>query len=63
MGVFLLFIGAILAIIGVIFIFDARIVAEKYFSTPDINRAVSILKAVGLIILIIAWLFLFYNYK
>ena len=52
-----------MAIIGAIFIFDARIVAEKYFSTSDVNRMVTVIKAVGLIVLILAWVLLFYNYK
>ncbi len=62
MNIFLLFIGAILSIIGVIFIFDARIVSEKYFSMQDTNTAITGLKITGFIFLVISWILLFNNY-
>lgn len=36
--------------IGVKTIFDARKIAEKYFSTQDINRQALLLKAVGFLV-------------
>ncbi len=36
--------------IGVKTIFDARKIAEKYFSTQDINRQALLLKAVGFLL-------------
>ena len=62
MNIFLLFIGAILSIIGVIFIFDARIVSEKYFSMQDTNTAITGLKIMGFIMIILSWVLLFNNY-
>lgn len=40
----------IIIAIGVIAIFDARKIAEKYFSTQDINRQALLLKAVGFLV-------------
>ncbi len=62
MNTFFMFIGAIIAVFGVILIYDARIVAEKYFSISDINKAVNILKVVGVVLIVIAWFILYYNY-
>ena len=40
----------IIIAIGVTAIFDARKIAEKYFSTQDINRQALLLKAVGFLL-------------
>ncbi len=40
--------------IGVKTIFDARSIAEKYFSTQDINKQVLLLKAVGFLVSIVS---------
>ena len=40
--------------IGVKTIFDARKIAEKYFSTQDINRQALLLKAVGFLVAIVS---------
>lgn len=40
----------IIIAIGVTTIFDARKIAEKYFSTQDINRQALLLKAVGFLV-------------
>ena len=40
----------ILIAIGVIAIYDARKIAEKYFSTQDINRQALLLKVVGFLL-------------
>lgn len=40
----------IIIAIGVTAIFDARKIAEKYFSTQDVNRQALLLKAVGFLV-------------
>ena len=40
----------IIIAIGVTTIFDARRIAEKYFSTQDINKQALLLKAVGFLV-------------
>ena len=44
----------IIIAIGVTAIFDARRIAEKYFSTQDINKQVLLLKAVGFLVSIVS---------
>ena len=44
----------IIIAIGVTAIFDARKIAEKYFSTQDINRQALLLKAVGFLVSIVS---------
>ena len=51
MEFFLLFIGVIIAVFGVKFVFDARPIVKKYFSTGDKNEGVHILKIFGFILL------------
>ena len=53
-------IGAILALIGVIMIYDARILTKKLFGFGDQNEATAGLKILGFIILIIAGLILYF---
>lgn len=57
----LMVIGMILAMIGVIMIFDARIITKKLFSFGDQNEGVFILKIVGFIISIIGGFIIFFN--
>ena len=47
METFLLFIGAVLLMIGVKLIYDARPIVEKYFSVINKNSATLILKVCG----------------
>lgn len=49
----LIVVGMILALIGVIMIFDARILTKKLFSFGDQNEGVLGLKIVGFILTII----------
>lgn len=49
----LILVGIILALIGAIMIFDARIITKKIFSFGDQNEGVFSLKIVGLILVII----------
>ena len=43
----------IIIAIGVTAIFDVRRIAEKYFSTQDINKQALLLKAVGFLVSVI----------
>ena len=52
-------IGTILALIGVIWIFDARRITKKYFGFGDQNEGSSGLKMIGFIVSIIGGM-LFY---
>ena len=49
----LTFIGLILAMIGVIFVYDARILTKRFFSFGDQNQASWVFKILGFIIAII----------
>lgn len=49
-------IGLLLALTGVIFIFDARTLGKKWFSFGDRNEAAKTLKIIGFIIAIIGGL-------
>ncbi len=46
-------IGIIVISIGIVFIYDARSLTEKFFSTTDINRSTKTLKIVGFVMSII----------
>ena len=48
----------IIIAIGVTAIFDARRIAEKYFSTQDINKQVLLLKAVGFLVSVLSTIIL-----
>ena len=47
METFLLFIGAVLLVVGVKLVYDARPIVEKYFSVINKNSATLILKVFG----------------
>ena len=51
-------IGLIILAIGVMFVFDARLIAKKRFGTGDQNEATNILKISGFVISIIGALIL-----
>lgn len=51
--VLLMLLGLILILIGVIFIYDARIITKKFFGFGDQNEGTFGLKIAGLIILLI----------
>lgn len=44
----------IIIAIGVTAIFDARRIAEKYFSSSDINKQALLLKAVGFLVSVVS---------
>ena len=52
-GIIFKFIGLILLMIGVIMVYDARIITYEYFSFGDQNDASSGLKILGFLICII----------
>ncbi len=56
-----LIIGLILAVIGVILIYDARGITKKMFGFGDQNEATSGLKIIGFIMAIIGVLVIYFN--
>lgn len=51
--IILRFVGAIIVLMGVILIYDARIITKKHFGFGDQNEATSGLKILGAIVSII----------
>lgn len=56
-------IGLILAMVGVIMVYDARLLTKKLFSFGDQNEASWGLKILGFIIAIIGGLIIFFQMK
>ena len=54
-------IGAIIVLIGVVLIYDARIITKKLFNFGDQNEASMGLKILGFIIAIIGGLIIYFN--
>ena len=54
-------IAAIMVLLGVIMIFDARIITKKFFGFGDQNEASSGLKILGFIVAIIGALIMYFN--
>ncbi len=59
----LLLIGLIIISIGVIFIYDARVIIKKWFSFGDQNEGTSGFKILGIILSFIGVLIIFFNLK
>lgn len=59
--VVLLVIGIIIALIGTIMVFDARVLSKKLFSFGDQNEASSGMKIMGFILAIIGALLIYFN--
>lgn len=59
--VVLLVIGIIIALVGTIMIFDARVLSKKLFSFGDQNEASSGMKIMGFILAIIGALLIYFN--
>ena len=55
---FLLFIGIIMVVFGIKFVYDARPIVKKYFGFGDKNVAVGVLKILGFILAVIGVLLL-----
>ena len=59
--VILTIIGLIIAIIGIIMIFDARLLTQKFFGFGDQNEATAGFKIVGFVVAVIGGLIVFLN--
>ena len=59
---FLLFIGMLILVFGIKFVFDARPIVKKYFGFGDKNEATLGLKIFGFIFIIIGGLLLYFNF-
>ena len=53
-------IGALIILIGVVFIYDARIITKKLFGFGDQNEATSGMKILGVILSLIGALIVFF---
>ena len=59
--VILLIIGLFIAIIGIIMIFDARLLTQKFFGFGDQNEATAGFKIIGFVVAVIGGLIVFFN--
>lgn len=59
--VVLLIIGLIITVIGVIMVYDARILTKKLFGFGDQNEATAGLKILGFLLAIIGVLLIYFN--
>lgn len=57
----LLIIGLLIAMLGVIMIFDARLLTQKFFGFGDQNEATAGFKILGFFVAIIGGLIVFFN--
>lgn len=57
----LLFIGLLISILGIIMIFDARLLTQKFFSFGDQNEATAGFKIIGFVVAIVGGLVVFFN--
>ena len=55
-------IGAIIVLVGVVMIYDARLITKKFFGFGDQNEGSSGLKILGFLIVIIGGLILYFNF-
>ena len=60
--VVMMLISAIMILIGVILIYDARLITKKFFGFGDQNEGSSGLKILGFLIVIIGGLMLYFNF-
>lgn len=54
-------ISAIILLIGVILIFDARIITKRFFGFGDQNEASNGLKILGFILILVGGLIMYFN--
>ena len=59
--IILIIIGMLILLLGVICIFDARVITKKLFGFGDQNEASMGLKIVGLIFFVVGALIVFFN--
>ena len=57
----LLIIGLLIGMFGVIMIFDARMLTQKFFGFGDQNEATAGFKIIGFVVAIIGALIVFFN--
>lgn len=61
MGKIIIIIGLIIVALGVIMVFDARLLTQKLFGFGDQNEATAGMKVIGFIVAIIGGLIVFFN--
>ena len=61
LSVIIKLISAIILLIGVILIFDARIITKRFFGFGDQNEASSGLKILGFILTLVGGLIMYFN--
>ena len=59
--IILILIGLIISLLGVVCIFDARVITKKLFGFGDQNEATMGLKIIGFILSIFGFLVIFFN--
>ena len=59
--IILTIIGLVIAILGIIMIFDARLLTQKFFGFGDQNEATAGLKIIGFVVTVIGGLIIFFN--
>lgn len=59
--IILLIIGLLIAILGIIMIFDARLLTQKFFGFGDQNEATAGFKIIGFIVAILGALIVLFN--
>ena len=57
----LLIIGLLISMLGVIMVFDARLLTQKFFSFGDQNEATAGFKIIGFVVAIIGGLIIFFS--
>ena len=60
MKIFFSIVGLILAVLGIIMIFDARKIAKEKWKNENINPIVNKIKVIGFIVEIIGWIILYF---
>ena len=59
--IILTILGLFIAMLGVIMIFDARLLTQKFFGFGDQNEATAGFKIIGFVVAIIGGLIIFFN--
>ena len=59
--IILLIIGLIISMLGVIMVFDARLLTQKFFGFGDQNEAAAGFKIIGLVVAIVGGLIVFFS--
>lgn len=59
--IILLIIGLLIAMLGIIMIFDARFLTQRFFGFGDQNEATAGFKIIGFVVAIIGALIVFFN--